>query len=99
MQTPFFRYDVDDLPIPCTVCLVQEGVTGMGKVWAFYPASCHVESALEISPGMMVSLTLHLPGRACINLKQGLVTWTWESEFGLRFVHAPATRHQDRTTI
>jgi hypothetical protein len=71
---------------------------GTGRVWAFYPESCHVESSLSISPGMVVSLSLHLPGAARIKLMQGLVTWARKSEFGLRFLHGPATMTQERNT-
>lgn len=97
MHTPGPPVDLEDLPLSCTVCLAQEGMIGTGKVWAFYPASCHVESALTISPGMVVTLSLHLPETARINLKQGLVTWARESEFGLRFLHEPASMTQERS--
>jgi hypothetical protein len=53
MQTPFPPVDLEYFPLSCTVCLSQEGMIGTGKVWAFYPESCHVESALAISPGMV----------------------------------------------
>ena len=81
MHPPGFPVDLKEWPIPCTVCLSQEGMIGMGKVWAFSPESCHVESVLSVSPGMMVSLSLQLPGIAKINLKQGLIIWTrnWSS--------------------
>jgi hypothetical protein len=98
MQIPFSPDDVDDLPIPCTVCLSQEGMIGTGRVWAFSPESCHVQSALSMNPGMVVSLSLQLPGTARIKLEQGLVTWTRKSEFGLRFLRGPATIYHERST-
>ena len=99
MHTPCSPVDLDDLPLSCTVCLSQEGMIGTGEVWAFYPESCHVESTLSLSPGMVVSLSLHLPGTARIKLKQGLVTWARKTEFGLRFLHGPATMYQERSTL
>jgi hypothetical protein len=99
MQTPFPPVDLEYFPLSCTVCLSQEGMIGTGKVWAFYPESCHVESALAISPGMVVSLSLDLPGRARIMLKPGVVTWARTTEFGLRFLHGPATMTQERSTL
>ena len=99
MHTLFPLVDLEDFPISCTVCLSEEGVIGTGKVWAFYPASCHVESALAITPGMMVTLSLHLPGIARITLKSGLVTWARESEFGLRFMPRPVNVNQERMTL
>jgi hypothetical protein len=85
MQTASGPSDGEDLPLSCTVCVSQVGMIGTGRVWAFYPESCHVECALSVSPGMVVSLSLHLPGTARIKLKQGLVTWARKTEFGLRF--------------
>lgn len=98
MQTPCPPVDLEDLPFSCTVCLSQEGMIGTGRVWAFYPESCHVESALLISPGMVVSLSLHLPGTARIKLEHGLVTWARASELGIQFLHDPSTPHHERTT-
>ena len=55
------------------------------------------ERPLTQPTGMVVSLSLHLPGTARIKLKQGLVTWARKTEFGLRFLHGPATMHQERS--
>lgn len=49
-------------------------------------------------PGMVVSLSLHLPGTARIMLEPALVTWARKTEFGLRFLHGPARMTQERTT-
>ena len=99
MQTPCSPVDLEDLPHSCTVCASQEGLIGTGEVWAFYPESCRVESALSVSPGMVVSLSVHLAGSTRIKLEPGLVTWARKTEFGLRFLHGPATIHQERTTL
>ena len=93
MPTPCPPDDLENLPLTYTVCLSHEGTIGTGRVWAFYPESCHVESALLISPGMVVLLSLRLPGTAHLKLKAGLVTWARKTEFGLRFLHGPATMH------
>lgn len=97
MQTPCSPDDVDELPVSCTVCLPQEGMIGTGRVWAFYPDSCHVESSLSVSPGMLVALSLQLSGSARIKLEQGLVTWARQSEPGLIFLRGPATMTQERS--
>ena len=98
MPTPCPPVDLEDLPLPCTICLSHDGLIGTGRVWAFYPESCHVESPLSVSPGMVVSISLHLTGNTRIRLEEGLVTWVRTREFGLRFVRRPATMHQERST-
>lgn len=79
MHTPASPADIEDIPIL--------GAIGTGRVWAFYPQRCHVESWLPVSPGMMVSLPLHLPDAARVKLENGLVTWARASEFGVQFLH------------
>ena len=49
--------EVTGSPAPC---LTQEGVIGTGRIWAFYSGSCHIPSALRVSPGMIVSLISNL---------------------------------------
>ena len=98
MQTPLTPGDGEDLPLSCTVCLSEEGIIGTGTVWAFYHQSCHIQSALRVRPGMLVTLSIQLSGGARIKLKPGLVTWARRSEFGLRFLRGPAAWHQERST-
>ncbi len=62
MQTCFSSDEVELLPIPCTVYVQHEEHIGVGTVWAFYSQRCHIETQLPVSPGMTVSLSLHLPG-------------------------------------
>ena len=73
----------------CTLCLVQEGVIGTGWLWELSPARGLVQSALLASPGMVVKMSLQIPGVALIRL-EGLVTWARESEFGMEWLHSPA---------
>ena len=98
MHTPCWPGDSENAPLSCTVCLAQEGVIGTGRIWAFYSDSCHVQSALHMSPGMVVSLSIQLSTGARVKLDTGLVTWARRSEFGLRFLHEPATRYEQRST-
>jgi hypothetical protein len=98
MQTRVDSAESDNPPVSCSVCLTEDRVIGTGRVWAFYQESCHVESALRVSPGMIVSLSLQLQSGARVKLETGLVTWVGRSEFGLRFLHEPATRPQERRT-
>ena len=99
MQMPPRQGDSEHPPLSCTVCLAQEGVIGTGRIWAFYPDSCHIQSALRVSPGMMVSLSFQLSAGARVKLETGLVTWARRSEFGLRFLREPARRHAHRTIV
>ena len=98
MHTLCWSGDSENPPFPCTVCLAQEGVIGTGRIWAFYSDSCHVQSALRMSPGMVVSLSIQLSTGARVKLETGLVTWARRSEFGLRFLHEPATSRWERKT-
>ena len=72
---------------------------GSGTIWGFYPHRCHVESELLVSPGMTLSLSLHLPGAPGIRIERSLVTWSRPSEFGMQFVHDPSTGHHERRTL
>ena len=74
MQMPFGHTDSENPPLSCTVCLAQERVIGSGRIWAFYPDACHIQSALRVSPGMVVSLSLQLSNGARVKLETGLVT-------------------------
>jgi hypothetical protein len=85
MQTCFSSDDPDTLPVPCTLVVHDEDQLVRGTIWGFYPRCCHVESELAISPGMTVSVSLHLQGKVRVKLEQGLVTWAREKEFGLTF--------------
>ena len=60
---------------------------------------CHVETDLLVSPGMTISLSVHLPGAAGVSIERGLVTWSRPSECGIQFLHDPSTRHYERTTL
>lgn len=98
MQTCFSSDDPEYLPIPCTIIVHQENQLGAGTIWGFYPHRCHVESEFPLTPGMTVSLSLHLVGNARVKLEQGLVTWTRATEFGLECAHAATTRSARSTT-
>ena len=99
MQRSSWHGDRENPPLSCTVCLAQEGVIGTGRIWAFYPDSCHIQSALRVSPGMMVSLSFQLSTGARVKLETGLVTWARRSEFGLRFLHEPTRLHEEKTIV
>ena len=92
MQTCFSSDDPEYLPIPCTIRIHDKDRLGSGTIWRFYPSRCHVESDLPIRPGMMVSLSVHLPGAAAIRIDRALVTWSRPSEFGLQFPPPLSTR-------
>jgi hypothetical protein len=98
MQTPCSLSDNEDFPLSCSVCLSEEGVVGTGRVWACDDESCHIQSALRVRPGALVSLSFQLSSGARVKLKPGIVTWAGRSEFGIRFLHEPAMRPQERST-
>ena len=89
MDTSCFNDDLADLPISCTLCLVQEGVIGPGWLWELSPTRGLVQSSLYASPGMMMTVSVQVPGMPLIR-REGLVTWARESEFGMEWLHSPA---------
>lgn len=89
MDTSFFNDDLADLPISCTLCLVPEGVIGPGWLWELSPTRGLIQSSLYASPGMMMTVSVQVPGTPLIR-REGLVTWARESEFGMEWLHSPA---------
>ena len=89
MHTSWSTHGPSDFPIACTLCLVQEGVIGTGWFWELSPARGLVQSALLASPGMVVKISLQVPGTTLIRL-EGLVTWARVSEFGIAWLHGHA---------
>ncbi len=85
MDTLLLLDDLTDLPISCTLCLVQEGVIGTGWLWELTPTRGLIQSALLASPGMVVKVSLQMPGTALIRL-EGLVLWARESECGMEWL-------------
>jgi hypothetical protein len=71
---------------------------GPGWVWMCSAARCHVQSPLFASPGMVVLLSLQLPGTARIRM-EGLVTWARESEFGMEVLSGHSTMNQEQFTV
>ena len=86
METYYSSEDREDLSLSCTILVHDENRLGSGTIWGFYPSRCHVESDLPISPGMMISLSLHIPGAAGLKIERGQVKWSCHSEFGLQFM-------------
>lgn len=89
MDTSFFNDDLADLPISCTLCLVQEGVIGPGWLWELSPTRGLIQSSLYASPSMMMTVSVQVPGTPLIR-REGLVTWARESEFGMEWLLGPA---------
>ncbi len=60
MQTCSSLENPEDLPIPCMIAVHEADGPIDGAIWAFYPHRCLAESQYPLTPGMPVSLTLHL---------------------------------------
>jgi hypothetical protein len=97
MQTCFSSDNPGTLPVPCTLVVHDEDRLGSGTIWGFYPHRCHVESQLTLSPGMTVSVSLHLGGNVRVKLEQGLITWARKSEFGLTFTPTSSATTGERS--
>jgi hypothetical protein len=87
--TPRGPLTVSDFPIACTLCLVQEGVIGTGWLRGLSPARGLVQTALPTSPGMVIKVSVQIPGVARIRL-EGLVTWARVLECGMQWLHGHA---------
>ena len=91
MQTQLTADARADLPIPCTIAILQEDRVIAGTICGFYPHHCHVETQHPLTPGMTVSLTLCESGAAApLKLAMGQVTWTLASESGIAFPYSSA---------
>ena len=89
MQTSFIADDPDDLPIPCTITILQENRSIAGTIWAFYPHHCDVETQLPLTPGMTISVTLSVSGSAPpMKLAMGKVTWSRGTACGIAFPYS-----------
>lgn len=98
MDTSPLLDDVVDLPLSCTLCLVQEGVIGTGWLWALSSARGLVQSSLLATPGMVIKLSLQMPGMGPIRM-EGLVTWARESEFGMQWLRGPDVVSEQESTV
>lgn len=87
---------VSNFPIACTFCLMQEGIICTGWLWELSPARGLVQSPLLASPGMVIKVSLQIPGVALIRL-EGLVTWARESECGIEWLRGPAAVREKGT--
>jgi hypothetical protein len=89
MHTSWSSHGVSDFPIACTLCLVKESVIGTGWLWELSPTRGLLQTALLASPGIVVKVSLQVPGTTLIRL-EGLVTWARMSEFGIEWLHGHA---------
>jgi hypothetical protein len=96
MQTCFSSDNPDDLPIPCTIAVHEADGPIDGTIWAFYPHRCLVESHYPLTPGMPVSVTLHLSETARVRLGLGIVTWARAQECGIEFPQSSASTTFER---
>ena len=88
MHTSWPSHGLSDSPIACTLCL-QEGIIGTGWLWELSPERGLVQSAFLASPGMVIKVSVQIPGVALIRL-EGLVTWARVSECGMEWLHGHA---------
>ncbi len=98
MQSFSIHSDLSDLPISCTLCLVQEGLIGIGWLWDLSPTRGLVQSSLFASPGMVIKVSVQIPGTARVRM-EGLVTWARESEFGMEWLHSFTAMDEEEVTV
>jgi hypothetical protein len=96
MQTGFSEDDPENLTVACTVYVHQYNRLDAATILRFYSRGCHVESQVSLSPGMTVSLSLHVSGSARVTLGPCLVTWARKPECGLQFPQGPSTHTHGR---
>ena len=89
MQTCSSSNDREDLPISCTISILQEKRLIAGTIGGFYPHHCQVETEHPLIPGMTVSLTMRVSGAAApMKLAMGKVTWARATECGIAFPYS-----------
>ena len=84
MKNCFFSDASEVLPIPCTKVVHDENRLGRGTIWGDYPDRCHVESVVLLTPGFVVSLSLHSLERRPPHAS-GVGVWSCPGEFGIQF--------------
>ena len=73
------------IPIPCTVYSADDKLHEEGRILSLSMRHCHIESPLEVFPGMTLALLAILPGtEQSILIHEAFVTWKRDSEFGVR---------------
>ena len=86
------------VPVQCVLYCPHDERQGPGTVHTLSMDGCHIESPVEVRPGMIVSLYLMLPNAPQdLAIEQALVTWARQGEFGIQIQHLqPAEAHHLR---
>jgi hypothetical protein len=86
------------VPVHCVLYVPHDERQGPGMIHTLSMNRCHLESRVEVCPGMIVSLYLILPNAPQdIAIETAIVTWARQGEFGIHIQHLqPAEAHHLR---
>ena len=86
------------VPVQCVLYVPHDERQGSGTIVNLSLDRCHLESRVEVCPGMIVSLYLMLLNAPQdIAIERALVTWARQGEFGIQIQHLqPAEAHHLR---
>lgn len=76
------------VPVHCVLYVPHNERQGPGIVHTLSVDRCHLETTVEVCPGMIVSLYLILPDAPQdIVIERALVTWARRDECGIQIQH------------
>jgi hypothetical protein len=91
------------LPVQCVLYMPHEKRQGPGTIMNLSMDRCHMETRMEVCPGMIVALYLLLPNAPQdIAIERAMVTWARRGECGIQMQclqPAEANQLQDYLTV
>lgn len=76
------------MPVQCVLYVPHDERQGPGTILNLSLGHGHIESNVEVCPGMIVSLYLMLPHvLQDIAIERAMVTWARRGEFGIQIQH------------
>lgn len=89
MQTTSFHIPTSPrLPVECVLYVPHDERHGPGMIHNLSLERCHIESSVEVCPGMTLALYLILPSEPQnIAVEHAMVTWARRGECGIRIQH------------
>lgn len=89
METTAFHLPASlRIPVHCVLYVPQGDRQGPGMIHNLSIERCHIESPVEVCPGMTLALYLILPsGSQHVAVEHAMVTWARRGECGIRIQH------------
>lgn len=76
-------------PVQCVASYSSGPFRGNGTVWNLSPSGWRLSGDLPMRPGESLSLTVALPNKQRIDVRDAVVRWSRGQEFGVETVEIP----------